>query len=62
MQQGKIGDPHFAFKSPFSVAMSTGTDTCSCAISQWPSIFLYPSVARTVTSVLLPSLSVKETC
>ena len=31
---------YFALRSGFRVAKSTGTETCSWAMSQWPLIFL----------------------
>jgi hypothetical protein len=41
----------FDDRSGLSVSRSTGTETCSCAISQSPLIFRYTSVTRTVRSI-----------
>src|ERR1700687_5476182 len=44
----------FELRSAFPVARSTGTETCSCAISHLPSRFWYPSVTRVVKSCTVP--------
>jgi hypothetical protein len=46
----------FDLRSGSPVARSTGTETCSMVTSQWPSIFRYASVTRTVKSTRSPLL------
>ena len=52
----------FDSKSGSLVSRSTGTETCSCTMSQLPLILRYTSVTRTVRSIGSPFASVPLTC